>query len=92
MDTAVSATAPSHYIERRRAQSVPPHGTVVPERRRPVFVVDVEDLDDRDLQGVLADGLDYGVGSDDAVAAAASLAALIVCASADALAAHDLGR
>jgi len=92
METAVSATAPSHYIERRRAGSVPPRGTVRVERRRPVLVVDVEDLHDRDLQSVLADGLEYGVGSDTAAEAAAALAALIVSAPADALTAHHLGR
>jgi hypothetical protein len=92
METAASATAQPYYIERRRAESVPPRGKVVRERRRPVLVVDVEDLHDGDLQGVLADGLDYGVGSDDAVDAAAALAALIVSAAADALAVHDLGR
>ena len=89
METAVSTTAGYHYIERRRATSVPPRAKGFVERRRPVLVVDVEDLHDGDLQDVLADGLDY---ADGAVAAATALAALIVSASADALAAHELGR
>jgi hypothetical protein len=94
METAVVDTAtvaPRLFIERRRAGSVPPRGMVVVERRRPapVLMVDVEDLHDGDLQGVLAAGLDYGLSAsrDGAVAAAELLAQLIGPA---ARAAHDL--
>ena len=89
METAVrdTATAPLRYIERRRAGSVPPRGKGFVERRRPLLVVDVEDLHDGDLQDVLADGLDY---ADGAVAAATALAALIVSSAPAALTAHDL--
>jgi hypothetical protein len=89
METAVSTTAGYHYIERRRAASVPPRAKGFVERRRPVLVVDVEDLHDGDLQVVLADGLDY---AGDAVRTAASLASLIVASAPAALAAHELGR
>ena len=94
METAVrdTATAQPRYVERRRAGSVPPRGAVFVERRRPLLVVDVEDLHDGDLENVLADGLNYGVGSDDAIAAAGALAGLIASSGAAALAAHDLGR
>jgi hypothetical protein len=94
METAVrdTATARPRFVERRRAGSVPPRGKGFVERRRPLLVVDVEDLHDGDLQEVLADGLDFGVGSDDAVGAAAALAALIVYSAPAALAAHDLER
>lgn len=81
-----TATAQPVRYERRRAGSVPPRGKGFVERRRPVLVVDVEDLHDGDLQDVLADGLDY---AGDAVSAAGALAALIVSSPA-ALAAHDL--
>ena len=89
METAVSTTAGYHYIERRRATSVPPRAKGFVERRRPVLVVDVEDLHDGDLQGVLTDGLDY---AGDAVRKAEALAALITATAPAALAAHELGR
>jgi hypothetical protein len=90
METAVrdTATAKPRYVERRRAGSVPPRGEGFVERRRPLLVVDVEDLHDGDLQDVLADGLDY---AGDAVGEAGALAALIVSSPA-ALRAHDLER
>jgi hypothetical protein len=92
MGTVVSATAPRHYIERRRERSAPPRGKGFVERRRPVFVIDVEDLHDGDVHDVLADRLDYGVGSDSAGRTAALLAGLIVSSAPVALTAHDLGR
>jgi hypothetical protein len=89
METAVrdTATAQPRYVERRRAGSVPPRRKGFVERRRPLVVVDVEDLHDGDLQHVLADGLDY---ADGAVSAATALAAVIVSSAPDALAAHQL--
>ena len=96
METAtalVPATLVS-FIDRRRAGSVPPRGMVFVERRRPapVHVVDVEDLHEADLQGVLSDGLDYGFGAggEAPLGAAALLAALIADSGPAALAAHDL--
>ena len=89
METAATATAQPVRYERRRAGSVRPNGAVFVERRRPVLLLEVEDLNDGDLQEVLSDGLDY-VGST-AVAAADELAALIVATAPAALTAHDLG-
>lgn len=82
------------FLERRRAGSVPPRDMVFVERRRPapVHVVDVEDLHEADLHGVLAGGLDYGFGggAEAPLGAAALLAGLIASSGAAALAAHDL--
>ncbi|GAA3161130.1 hypothetical protein GCM10010531_10920 [Blastococcus jejuensis] len=81
------------FLERRRAGSVPPRDMVFVERRRPapVHVVDVEDLHEADLHGVLSGGLDYGFGGAEApLGAAALLAGLIASSGAAALAAHDL--
>ena len=94
METAVrdtTAVQPARFVERRRAGSVPPRGMAFVERRRPrpVPLVDVEDLHDGDLQGVLTDGLDYGFATgDDAPLGAAELLAGVIGPAA--FAAHRL--
>ena len=98
METAVLAPVPDparHFVERRRAGSVPPRGMVFVERRRPapVPVLEVEDLHEADLHAVLSDALDYGfgLGAMPPVDAAALLAGRIAAAGPAALVAHDPG-
>jgi hypothetical protein len=79
-----------HFVERRRAGSVPPRGVSFVERRRPapVFVVEADDLHTPDADRVLGDALEYGFASGaNAAFIAARLAGRIRPA---ALAAHAL--
>jgi hypothetical protein len=88
METAIAQ--PAHFVERRRAGSRPPRGTVFVERRRPMAIplVDVEDLHDADLDAVLADEL---ADRFDAVVTARALAQLVGESGPVAMLAHDLG-
>jgi hypothetical protein len=83
---------PRPFVERRRPFSVAPRGVNFVERRRPapVLLRDIDDLHDADLDGVLADGLAYGLSTAQAVEAALALAELIGAARPGVHFAHDL--
>ena len=83
---------PRPFVERRRPYSVAPRGVDFVERRRPapVLLRDVDDLHDADLDGVLADGLSYGVSTAQAVESALAIAELIRAAGPGVLVSHDL--
>lgn len=97
METVTTLVPPTlvAFVERRRAGSVPPRGMPFVERRRPatVHLVDVEDLHEADLHGLLSDGLDHGFGTvpETPLGAVALLAGVIASSGSAARAAHDLG-
>ena len=88
METATAERV--HFVERRRAGSRPPRGTVFVERRRPVPVpmVDVDDLHDADLDALLTAALDERY---DALAEVRALTQVIGRSGPVGMLAHDLG-